>query len=118
VQKLKLFCMGYGFSEKRKDVPAGEAIVSAVPPDAVVVSAVLPEDLETLAQMEHLRWMVEKYADGIVFGKNKDQKQRETLVPWTKLPPGEKEKDKSPVKRAFQAAGNVAWRRQKLPPTS
>lgn len=53
------------------------------------------EDRETLAMMEHRRWMLEKYSNGWHHGdkRNDDFKIQNNLVPWETLTEKEKEKD-------------------------
>ncbi|GHT77383.1 hypothetical protein AGMMS50262_18220 [Bacteroidia bacterium] len=51
---------------------------------------------ETLAIMEHRRWMLEKYENGWIFGvrvKPDEFKRHDCLIEWEKLPDGETQKD-------------------------
>jgi hypothetical protein len=52
-------------------------------------------DIETLAMMEHRRWMIEKLDDGWRYAPRSDTrfKRRNNLVPWDELPDDEKKKD-------------------------
>jgi hypothetical protein len=52
-------------------------------------------DAETLAIMEHRRWMIEKYANGWRYGteRKNEFKIHPCLQPWEKLPDDEKGKD-------------------------
>jgi hypothetical protein len=58
------------------------------------------EDLEQLAEMEHQRWMESKLEAGWRHAPETDKKQKvhEALLPWEKLPPNEKEKDRALVR--------------------
>ena len=58
-----------------------------------------PEELETLARLEHDRWMAQKLAQGWTYGPVKDsaRKLHPSLVPWEDLPEAEKDKDRQPV---------------------
>ncbi|MDR1527712.1 MAG: NAD-binding protein [Dysgonamonadaceae bacterium] len=53
------------------------------------------KDRETLAMMEHRRWMIEKYSNGWRYGdhRNDDFKIHNCLKVWEKLPESEKRKD-------------------------
>ena len=53
------------------------------------------KDMETLAIMEHRRWMIEKYSNGWRYGaeRNDEFKIHPCLQPWEKLPYKEKMKD-------------------------
>ena len=53
------------------------------------------EQEETLAIIEHRRWMIEKYGNGWTFGEINDNefKRRDCLIPWQKLPENQKTKD-------------------------
>ncbi len=53
------------------------------------------EDMETLAMIEHRRWMIEKYSNGWRHGntRNDEFKIHNSLIPWEKLSENEKQKD-------------------------
>ena len=53
------------------------------------------EQKETLAIIEHRRWMIEKYDNGWTFGERNDHefKRRDCLIPWQELPENQKAKD-------------------------
>ena len=52
------------------------------------------KEKETLAIMEHRRWMLEKYANGWTTGTRNDEfKQHDCLIHWNKLPKKEQLKD-------------------------
>jgi hypothetical protein len=57
-------------------------------------------ELEILAEVEHSRWMAERYLTGWDFGSVTDRAQRQhsSLVPWDSLPEKEKEVDREVVK--------------------
>jgi ppGpp synthetase/RelA/SpoT-type nucleotidyltranferase len=61
-----------------------------------------PREIETLAEMEHGRWVVERLKDGWTYGKERDDKKkvRPQLIPWHDLPESEKLKD-------VQAVGKI-----------
>ena len=65
------------------------------------------EDKETLARMEHLRWMIEKFENGWVFGeRNNEFKQHNCLVQWDKLTKEEQEKDKDAINLMIELLNN------------
>ena len=52
------------------------------------------DEKETLAMMEHRRWMIEKYDNGWMLGKRDNElKRHDCLVPWEELPTGQQAKD-------------------------
>jgi hypothetical protein len=57
-------------------------------------------DLDTLSQLEHERWMKDKFDSGWQLGvkTNKSMKLHQALVPWSDLPEGEREKDRELVR--------------------
>ncbi len=59
-----------------------------------------PDEVEKLAELEHLRWNEERSADGWKFGpiKNKDQKITPWLIPYSQLPEEMKDFDRDPVR--------------------
>jgi hypothetical protein len=58
------------------------------------------DDLETLSEMEHIRYMTDKLNAGWHYAPKTDKakKLNQTLVPWTNLPDEEKEKDRELVR--------------------
>ena len=51
-------------------------------------------DKETLAMMEHRRWMIEKYDNGWVYGERNNQfKRQDCLIEWERLPENQQSKD-------------------------
>jgi hypothetical protein len=58
------------------------------------------DDLDTLAKMEHERWMNNKLAAGWQYAPktNKPKKLHKALLPWEKLPKSEKDKDREMVR--------------------
>jgi voltage-gated potassium channel Kch len=59
-----------------------------------------PEEIENLAELEHIRWAEERTAEGWKLGpeKNKDQKITPWLIPYSQLPDAIKEFDRVPVR--------------------
>jgi len=57
-------------------------------------------DLEMLAEMEHARWMAQKLQDGWQYAPRTDRSKKlsDALLPWDKLPPEQKEKDRDLVR--------------------
>jgi len=58
------------------------------------------EEIETMAQVEHIRWSWEKRLNGWRYGKTKDNfnKTHPSLIPFEELSESEKEKDRELVK--------------------
>jgi hypothetical protein len=58
------------------------------------------DDLEMLAEAEHVRWMESLLKDDWTLAPKTDEanKKHECLVPWNELPEGEKEKDRDLVR--------------------
>jgi hypothetical protein len=58
------------------------------------------EEVERLAELEHIRWLEERTAEGWKLGpeKNKDQKITPWLIPYSQLPDEMKEFDRYPVR--------------------
>ena len=59
------------------------------------------EEVETLAIIEHQRWMAHRYLQGWSFGDKRDdlQKLHPSLVPWEQLSESEKQKDRDTIQR-------------------
>ncbi|MDR2916584.1 MAG: NAD-binding protein [Tannerella sp.] len=76
----------------RTFIATGQKLGTPKRNDPVVFSG---EDRETLAMMEHRRWMLEKYSNGWHSGgkRNDDFKIQNNLVSWGTLTEKEKEKD-------------------------
>jgi len=53
-------------------------------------------EIESLAKMEHARWMYEKLDSGWKYGKSRNSKRKlhPCIVPWDELPENEKSKDR------------------------
>jgi len=66
-------------------------------------------EIETMAKMEHARWVVERLMDGWKLGEKKDitKKISPYLVPWSKLPENIKEWDRDPVRKIPEFLANV-----------
>jgi len=60
-----------------------------------------PAEVETLAVIEHNRWMAHRDLNGWDFGETRDDALplHPSLVPWKKLPEGEKQKDRDTILR-------------------
>lgn len=71
----------------------------------------LPNEIESLAEMEHERWTKEKLDKGWQYGNHKDNdhKLHPCLVSWRDLPEGEREKDRILVKRIPQILAGVGY---------
>jgi hypothetical protein len=71
----------------------------------------LPNEIESLAEMEHERWTKEKRDNGWEFGKHKDYylKLHPCLIPWRDLSEDEREKDRILVKRIPQILASVGY---------
>ncbi len=57
------------------------------------------DEVETMAEMEHQRWNVERLFSGWISGERRDvmKKTSPYLVPWSELPDGVKEQDRQMV---------------------
>jgi hypothetical protein len=65
------------------------------------------KDKETLAMMEHRRWMIEKYGNGWIFGeRNNEFKRHNCLIPWQKLSDAQKMKDYDAINLMIQLLNN------------
>jgi hypothetical protein len=75
------------------------------------VKQFLPNEIESLAEMEHERWSKEKLDNGWQYGKRRDYnlKLHPCLVPWSALPEDEREKDRILVKRIPQILAGVGY---------
>jgi len=62
-----------------------------------------PDDLimELLAQLEHRRWMADKYLAGYSYGKVRDEDRmlHPDLIPWEQLSEADKEKDRDNIRQ-------------------
>ena len=78
-------CVAYGAEAAAAEV--------RFPPDAQV--------LEALAQLEHRRWMADKYLAGYSFGLQRDEDRmlHPDLIPWEQLTEGDKEKDRENIRQ-------------------
>lgn len=58
------------------------------------------DELDYLAELEHERWMQVKWEDGWEYAEqtDKSKKKSKLLVPWSKLPDEEKEKDRDIIR--------------------
>ncbi|WP_299870699.1 RyR domain-containing protein [uncultured Hoeflea sp.] len=67
--------------------------------------------LDQLAELEHRRWCVERFLDGWLLGKARDNRKKihPLLVPWEKLKklPEELDKDRDQVTTLLKTAGRV-----------
>lgn len=89
-------------------VALGSAAASpevAFPPD--------DESLERLAQLEHRRWMADKYLAGYSYGESRDEDRmlHPDLIPWEQLPESDREKDRDSIREIPRLLAQV---RQKV----
>jgi hypothetical protein len=73
--------------------------ISSVEPEGV-----FPADglmMELLAQLEHRRWMAEKYLAGYSYGEVRDEDRmlHPDLIPWEELTEEDKEKDRANIRQ-------------------
>jgi hypothetical protein len=65
------------------------------------------EEKETLAMIEHRRWMIEKYDSGWTFGERNDPfKRHDCLKRWKDLPDDQKAKDYDAIKLMINLLNN------------
>ncbi|MEO0082548.1 MAG: RyR domain-containing protein, partial [candidate division WOR-3 bacterium] len=59
------------------------------------------QEIETMAEMEHARWVVERLRLGWKLGPKKDEREKTSpyLVPWSELPEDVKEWDRATVRK-------------------
>jgi len=59
------------------------------------------DEIEIMAEMEHLRWNQQKFLNGWSYGEKKDtvKKTHPCLVEWKDLPEKEKEKDRATIRQ-------------------
>jgi hypothetical protein len=86
------------------DVKLRIANCVALPIDAKETEAVFPPDdlmMELLAQLEHRRWMADKYLAGYSYGKVRDEDRmlHPDLIPWEELTEADKEKDRANIRQ-------------------
>lgn len=72
--------------------------------DSEEAEAVFPPDdlhMELLAQLEHRRWMAEKYLAGYSYGEVRDEDRmlHPDLIPWEQLTEEDKEKDRANIRQ-------------------
>ena len=86
------------------DVKLRIANCVALPIDARETEAVFPPDdlmMELLAQLEHRRWMADKYLAGYSYGEVRDEDRmlHPDLIPWEQLTEADKEKDRANIRQ-------------------
>lgn len=89
------------------DVKLRIANCVAVSIDAEEPEAYFPPDelmMELLAQLEHRRWMADKYLAGYSFGEKRDEDRmlHPDLIPWEELTEEDKEKDRANIRQIPQ----------------
>jgi len=74
------------------------------------------EDLKTLAEMEHERWMHQKLAAGWKYAEktDKDKKLHSSIREWKELPEAEKEKDRTLVRGIPNILARAGYAIEKL----
>ncbi|MEW6386503.1 MAG: RyR domain-containing protein [Thermodesulfobacteriota bacterium] len=95
--KVKLKAIGYGV------IPVGER-----QPE---MHAFTPAEIETMAIMEHDRFMKERVEAGWRFGdkRNEKEKTHPCLLPWEELPEVEKDKDRNTVRRIPEFLAEIGF---------
>ena len=71
-----------------------------------------PEEVEILAEMEHERWVLEREADGWLYGetRNVDTKISPHLRPWDELTEEVKEYDRETVRGTPEFLAKVGFK--------
>ena len=62
------------------------------------------ENLDMLAQLEHRRWLADKYLSGYSYGKVRDEDHmlHPDLIPWENLSAADREKDRNNIRQIPQ----------------
>jgi len=80
--------------------------------------ALTPDELETMSEVEHDRWMLERLAAGWTLGKVRDPiaRRHPDLIPWNKLADPIREKDRELVRKipSMVARSGRAIRRERI----
>ena len=73
-------------------------------PSPESVQAIIEDNIEVLAEIEHLMWMEEKFRDGWQFGTPRDDDRRihHSLVPYADLSESDKQKDRNQVRKYLE----------------
>ncbi|MFN8186252.1 MAG: RyR domain-containing protein [Gaiellales bacterium] len=80
----------------------------AVP--SLPAAAISPSELERLAELEHERWLEERYAAGWRVGpRDTDAGTHPSLVPWAELSEAEREKDREVVRSIQPLLAEVGY---------
>jgi hypothetical protein len=73
-------------------------------------------EIETLAEKEHERWMLERTARGYTYGPEKDDRHHPDLVDWEHLTDGAREKDRAAVRQIPRILRQAGFQILRLPP--
>jgi len=73
-------------------------------------------EIETLAQKEHERWMLERKVRGYAYGPQRDATHHPDLVDWQHLTDGAKEKDRAAVRQIPLILRQAGFQILRLPP--
>ena len=75
-----------------------------------------PSEVETMAKMEHIRFVEERLREGWKHGasKNLEKKTSPTLIPWSALPEEEREKDRNAVRGISQLLATARFQVYRL----
>ncbi|MFX0208004.1 MAG: NAD-binding protein, partial [Candidatus Hodarchaeota archaeon] len=96
-----------------------DCIVERVESRTVRIYQLTSKEVEELAQLEHTRWMSERYLDGWTYAQGDTDIKRKTspfLVPWDELPEDRQEMNRENVRKIPQMLANYNLEIHKIAP--
>ena len=83
-------------------------------PEDRSVSEFSPSEIDLMAEMEHGRWMAERYLVGWTLGPKGDRKKSPYLVPWKDLPESVRDYSRQAVRNIPSLLGMIGQRVYRL----